>query len=123
MKSMAPTAQVSEAMCVSDIEKRISEIQTYIDAGDLATADVLERCLHLDVLGEIKYGNPAAQQLAAKAIETGMLAFERPFVQFATLTQEQQKALFAILYKPHAKRDIALQRLVRALPLLLQGLH
>jgi len=123
MKSMAPIAQVSGGMCVSDIEKRISEIQAYIDAGDLATADVLERCLHLEVLGEIKHGNPAAQELATKVIETGMLAFERPFIQFATLTQEQQKALFAILYKPHAKRDAVLQRLVRALPLLLQGLH
>lgn len=114
---------MAQGMTVVDVELRIEEILRYIGVKEYAFADVLERSLHLDVLSEIRQGNPDGQLLAAEAMKTGLLPYERPFVQMAALTQEQQRSVLQLLYRPDMERDIVLRRLVKLLPLLLKGIH
>jgi len=100
-------------MALTELEDRIAEIVRHVDEKDFAAADVLERCLHVDVLAQISLGHPDSAKLAAGAIKTGLLPFDRPFVEFTTLTQEQQKAIFGLLTrKPQVERERLLKQVV-----------
>lgn len=98
-------------MTLSDVEDSIREIQDHVAKGDLASADILEKTLHMDALAEIAHGHPDPVALSKAALQTINLSFERLIMTLAAMPAKRREQLFNTLALPPRERDHILGRL------------